>query len=357
VAIGDFNGDGKPDLVVAGQTVNTLRGRGDGTFDAAISLPASGSPCTAVATADFNADGKLDAVATTSAGADVYLGNGDGTLRSPLPFATGTSPTAVAVGDFNGDGRPDVATANAGSNNVSVLLNDGIWAASKTFIGAGGAGSGGNWSNASNWSPAGVPGASDLVSIAGKSVNLGGNATVAGVTLTGGATLNLAANGNRVLNMSSLSITGSDSKLNLNDNDLIVDYSGASPIGDIVAKLVAGRAASPTGVCSAQANASDGLYSLGIAEAKDLFGLSGNATAVLSGQTVDATTVLVKFTYGGDANLDGRITGDDYSAIDFNILVPGASGWWNGDFNLDGLITGDDYSLIDFNLLAQGAPL
>ena len=63
------------------------------------------------------------------------------------------------------------------------------------------------------------------------------------------------------------------------------------------------------------------------------------------------------YTYAGDANLDGAITGDDYSVIDFNIAVPGASGWYNGDFNYDGAITGDDYSVIDFNLVAQhGSP-
>jgi hypothetical protein len=54
--------------------------------------------------------------------------------------------------------------------------------------------------------------------------------------------------------------------------------------------------------------------------------------------------------------MDGAITGDDYSAIDFNILVPNSDGWYNGDFNYDGAITGDDYSAIDFNILAQGAP-
>jgi hypothetical protein len=62
------------------------------------------------------------------------------------------------------------------------------------------------------------------------------------------------------------------------------------------------------------------------------------------------------YTYAGDANLDGAVTGDDYSAIDFNILVPGSDGWYNGDFNYDGVISGDDYSAIDFNILAQGAP-
>jgi hypothetical protein len=62
------------------------------------------------------------------------------------------------------------------------------------------------------------------------------------------------------------------------------------------------------------------------------------------------------YTYAGDANMDGFISGDDYSAIDFNIAVPGANGWWNGDFNYDGIISGDDYAAIDFNIVAQGAP-
>ena len=52
----------------------------------------------------------------------------------------------------------------------------------------------------------------------------------------------------------------------------------------------------------------------------------------------------------GDANVDGLVSGDDYSTIDFNILVPNAEGYANGDFNLDGFISGDDYSLIDFNI-------
>ena len=53
------------------------------------------------------------------------------------------------------------------------------------------------------------------------------------------------------------------------------------------------------------------------------------------------------YTYVGDANLDGQVTGDDYAGIDFNVGT-GADGWFNGDFNLDGAVTGDDYSPIDF---------
>jgi FG-GAP-like repeat len=129
VAIGDFAGEGNADLVVASDGVQVLRGLGNGRFDEPITHSANGAAHTAVATADFNADGKLDAV--TSDGdtgtVSLLLGNGDGTLTYAGAFGTGASPTAVAIGDFNGDGRPDVVAANGGSNTVSVLLNDGAW--------------------------------------------------------------------------------------------------------------------------------------------------------------------------------------------------------------------------------------
>jgi hypothetical protein len=129
VAVADFTGDGIPDLVTAGQTVDVLPGLRDGTFASPIRHSANGTGLTTVAAADFNGDGKLDVV-TANPGAgtvSVLLGNGDGTLSSPIDHAGGSSPTAVAVGDFNGDGRPDVAAANRGSHAVSVLLNDGAW--------------------------------------------------------------------------------------------------------------------------------------------------------------------------------------------------------------------------------------
>jgi hypothetical protein len=72
------------------------------------------------------------------------------------------------------------------------------------------------------------------------------------------------------------------------------------------------------------------------------------------GQSVDANTILVKYTYYGDANLDGLVNGSDYTAID-NGFNAGLSGWSNGDFNYDGVINGDDYALIDnsFNMLSS----
>ena len=127
VAVGDFTGDGIPDLVTGGQTVDVLPGIGDGTFATAIRNDANGVVETPAAVADFNGDGKLDVITTGAGSASVLLGRGDGTLTPPLDLAAGSSPAAVAVGDFNADARPDVAAANPGSNTVSVLLNDGAW--------------------------------------------------------------------------------------------------------------------------------------------------------------------------------------------------------------------------------------
>src|SRR4029079_2635123 len=59
----------------------------------------------------------------------VLLGTGTGSFKPPVTSVVGSSPVGVAVGDFNGTGGPDLASANNGSDNVSVLLNNGIWPA------------------------------------------------------------------------------------------------------------------------------------------------------------------------------------------------------------------------------------
>jgi hypothetical protein len=90
------------------------------------------------------------------------------------------------------------------------------------------------------------------------------------------------------------------------------------------------------------------LCSVGIATAGQL----GRTT--FGGITVAANDALVMFTWGGDANLDGKINVDDYGQIDFNVGSSGSVfGWYNGDFNYDGKINVDDYGIIDFNVVAQ----
>jgi hypothetical protein len=142
--VGDFNGDGKPDLLIsqfvgfdAGESfVTVLPGNGDGTFQAPISQD-TGFGLIGLAVGDFNGDGKLDFATAGSpvSGVLVFSGNGDGTFVSSGVFPSGgANPFGVATGDFNGDGRPDLVVVNTFSNTVGVLLNTSTPAATATVL-------------------------------------------------------------------------------------------------------------------------------------------------------------------------------------------------------------------------------
>ncbi|MBC8116989.1 MAG: VCBS repeat-containing protein, partial [Candidatus Saccharimonas sp.] len=133
VTLGDFNGDGKADLATANFTsddVSVLLGNGIGGFGVATRFAVGVQPIS-VAVGDFNGDGKADLAATnynatSSIGSvSVLLGNGIGGFTPTAPLSVGKQPRSVKVGDFNGDGKADLAVANFGSNTVSVLLGNG----------------------------------------------------------------------------------------------------------------------------------------------------------------------------------------------------------------------------------------
>ena len=128
VAVGDFNGDGKQDLATANASgsVSVFLGDGAGGFVATGSFPVSGV-ADSVAVGDFNGDGKQDvATATNSNAVSVLLGDGSGGLTRAAAFPVGSGQASVAVGDFNGDGKPDLATADFLPAAVAVLLNTSV---------------------------------------------------------------------------------------------------------------------------------------------------------------------------------------------------------------------------------------
>jgi uncharacterized protein (TIGR03437 family) len=149
IAIADFNGDGKPDIAVCGASYFTgaiagiLLGNGNGTFQVIATLSGTVTPVS-LAVGDFNGDGKPDLAVVdqgtwpsnyslpTGGGVKVYLGKGNGSFQSPVSYAAGIDPAFIVAADVNADHAPDLIVATLdpnwstnGQSDVAVLLGTG----------------------------------------------------------------------------------------------------------------------------------------------------------------------------------------------------------------------------------------
>jgi hypothetical protein len=198
---------------------------------------------------------------------------------------------------------------------------------------------------------------------------------VLGLSLSSGATAYVDAASNQqnrqlvVIDGAGLFLSGGmnswTSRLDVANNDL--DLPGAL-LSTVTSQIKEGYAnGSWTGegiVSSTAASNSKQLTALGVIQNdNDPAGLPIFSTAnPFDGVAPGIGDVLVKYTYFGDANLDGKVDGSDYSLIDSGYLSdkenPGSAiGWYNGDFNYDGTIDGSDYTLIDNAFNTQGAAI
>lgn len=139
--MGDFNGDGRPDIV-AGATTYLNSGHRSFKEVGSNNLPLGDGALAVVA--DFNGDGKDDVAIAfpgdTSIG--IYYSLGDGTFYQADVLDSGASVGAflggLAVGDFNGDGRPDIAAGLAQNHEVVLLFNIGQGQFTRSFVSSGG---------------------------------------------------------------------------------------------------------------------------------------------------------------------------------------------------------------------------
>ena len=136
----------------------------------------------------------------------------------------------------------------------------------------------------------------------------------------------------------------------ITNNGFIVDYTGTSPIDTMRQQFQSAYASgswSGSGIRSSSANS--GTIGVAYGEASVVDGISGSGTATFDGLTVDATSVIAKKDYYGDANFDRKVNAQDFDAILSSHYADTGVHWTEGDFNYDGTVDATDYNLLSAN--------
>jgi hypothetical protein len=141
MAVSDLNGDGNSDVVasdIADSQLTVLLGNGDGSFQGFATFGSGGQYPWGPAIGDVNGDGKPDlAVAHYNGGVDVHLGNGDGTFQPPTAYNSGSGGMAVTIADLDNDGKPDLAVVTEVEVDVLLGNGDGTFQSAIPFNGSG----------------------------------------------------------------------------------------------------------------------------------------------------------------------------------------------------------------------------
>jgi len=174
-----------------------------------------------------------------------------------------------------------------------------------------------------------------LVATSSAVVNLPKSNEFAFIAISGSACVDLPGDGGTVLRTGGLSISG-NGVLDLGKNDLILQAAPGTG-DDVLAQVTEWIKTSGDITSSAAKGDKTGFTGLGV-------------------RVNDQGEVVIKYTWNGDANLDGVVNADDYFQIDTGFITQ-KPGYYNGDFNYDGVINADDYFLIDSAFIGQTGPL
>jgi len=265
---------------------------------------------------------------------------GSGTVTGTGLYNLGGGRLAVAgdlnIGDLAGSSGTLNVSGGTGSSNTLYVGRSGTG----VYNQSGGAFNTGLVSGTGSFTVSGGTFTNDSIHL--PSVNIGPAGNVA-------QHANGGSFGTSVVN--ALSITGTG-KWNLNDNDLIVDYTGASPFTTVQSYIKSGYAGGSwngnglNSSAAAAAASSAHRTGLGYAEASSVGIGAGGGT--FSGQAVDNTSVLVRYVYSGDSNIDGTVNLTDFTFLAANFNKVGGATWLQGDYNYDGNV-----DLTDFTFLAS----
>ncbi|MFI5377923.1 MAG: S8 family serine peptidase [Tepidisphaerales bacterium] len=181
--------------------------------------------------------------------------------------------------------------------------------------------------------------------VSGATVTSSASQHLRGVTIGDGGMLRMAAGPTAILRTGSLYMSGSGI-LDMGNHDLVLDYAGASPIDRLRQYLYNGSAGARPAIVTSAATPDGHPAALGAVDNQQIHQLAWDGETLSDG--TNFSQVLIKFTYLGDVNLDGRVDASDYLNVFANMSAAGE--WFQGDVDYDGVITAADAAIVAANL-------